>query len=194
MNVDENGSASSEAPNSVQPENEDDKVAYSTYRKVLSEKKRRDQELEDLKKELSNRDLEKQQAAGEKDKVIESLRSQLNETEDKLKNKDRSYIWNVVSGQVKAKAASMGCENPDKLLKLIDKVEFETLEVGDNFDVNGEDLERLLTKAKDENSFLFPKKASGVKDLHPSDPPKPQPKTLSKMSDEELMKKLKQMS
>ena len=43
-------------------ENQDDKVAYSTYKKVLGEKKRKDAELDELRAEISNRDLEKQQA------------------------------------------------------------------------------------------------------------------------------------
>jgi len=164
---DQSNQASGEVVDNVENPSKDS-VAYDTYRKVLSEKKKVQEQLAELAKERDAANQNKLQAEGKKDEVIEALRKQMAEKDKTLETKTNAYAWNVVSAQIKSELAREGCVNPDKALRLIDKEELAGIEVSDDYLVNIEDLKRVVDKVRTENADirLFNKSAS-VKDLNP---------------------------
>lgn len=172
-----------------------DQVSYDSYRKLLGEKKRRDDELRDAQARLKALEEQELERSGKHEELNKTLKQQLMETEKKLKEKEAKYAWNMVSSQIKQEASRLGCANPDKLLKLLDKDDLNTLEVRDDFSVNRDDLARLLDKAKQDNDFLFRQNIPHVKDSVPSnkvekfDPME----ELKKLTPEQMVRRLQQM-
>lgn len=186
--------ASGELQENEESRKREDVVAYDTHRKLLSEKKKTQAQLEELKKQLGQYEQQKLEAEGRKDEVIKSLRQQLSEKESILKEKDSRYAWNVVSGQIKSRATQEGCKSPDKLLRLLDKEDLSALEVDDNYMVNQDDLSRIIEKAKRENDFLFSARKANVNDLPPSGKvEQPEKKTVKDLSRKEKFALLGQM-
>jgi hypothetical protein len=163
------------------PESKDkteDKVAYDTYKKLLGEKKKRDEEVSALAQRLKSYEEKELEASGKHSELIESLRSQLKEKDESLsglkkeiETREKKEAWNTVTSQIKDAAMSEGCMSPDKLLKLLDKSDLKALEVMEEsgkIKVNTDDLKRLMEKARKENEFLFKKPDPKINDLTPT--------------------------
>lgn len=196
-----------ENPSNGQPEHQvddssqeskqkDDVVAYSTYSKVMGTLKKRESELNEVRSRLENIELEKKQAEGNKDEVIQELRSKLTDAEKAQQQIKHKYAWNTLEGQIKTAAVQQGCVNPDKLIRLLEEDDLKAIEVGDDFRVNSDDLTRLLEKAKKDHSDigLFGKKNVNVNDVTPKiGNPKTEKKynSLAEKASDLLMKNIK---
>lgn len=196
-----------ENPSNGQPEHQvddssqeskqkDDVVAYSTYSKVMGTLKKRESELNEVRSRLESIELEKKQAEGNKDEVIQELRSKLTDAEKAQQQIKHKYAWNTLEGQIKTAAVQQGCVNPDKLIRLLEEDDLKAIEVGDDFRVNSDDLTRLLEKAKKDHSDigLFGKKNVNVNDVTPKiGNPKTEKKynSLAEKASDLLMKNIK---
>ena len=155
--------------------NSEETVAYDSYKKVLAERKA-DQakarqaldEAQTLREQLKEIELEKQAKEGNKDDVIAALRKELTETKTSLVDKDRGYASTIIEGQIKAKAAELGCEDMGLFMAgLNQKGDLLTsVEVSDNFQVNTEDLSRVVESMKEAHPRLFKKKDIQVHDVN----------------------------
>ena len=163
----------------------DDKVAYASFKRAVDEKKRFQAELNKVQDKLKLHEQDKAQNEGRKDDVINELRKELGETKKSLETKDKSYAYNVLSGQIKTEALKQGCVNPEKLIRLLDPSELKGIEVDEDFFVNTDDLQRLIGKAKEEHSDigLFKNKHVNINDVTPSMIPN---KSTNEMSSSEL--------
>lgn len=181
---------------SQESKQKDDVVAYSTYSKVMGTLKKRESELNEVRSRLENIELEKKQAEGNKDEVIQELRSKLTDAEKAQQQIKHKYAWNTLEGQIKTAAVQQGCVNPDKLIRLLEEDDLKAIEVGDDFRVNSDDLTRLLEKAKKDHSDigLFGKKNVNVNDVTPKiGNPKTEKKynSLAEKASDLLMKNIK---
>lgn len=181
---------------SQEAKQKDDVVAYSTYSKVMGTLKKRESELNEVRSRLENIELEKKQAEGNKDEVIQELRSKLTEAEKAQQKIKHTYAWNTLEGQIKTAAVQQGCVNPDKLIRLLEEDDLKAIEVGDDFRVNSDDLTRLVEKAKKDHSDigLFGKKNVNVNDVTPKiGNPKTEKKynSLAEKASDLLMKNIK---
>lgn len=171
----------------VEADQSNDTVAYETYRKVLSEKKSRDERLGQMEarlKEYEQRDLE---SKGKYEELLSNLREENKSLRDEVGKRDRAYIMSKVHSAIKTKALEEGCRNPDKLMRLIDEERIRSLEVDQNYNVSLKDVEMLVNEAKRDNDFLFKRDRPNVADGTPVDKPVVQgAKPISKMSNEEL--------
>ena len=161
---DTSNSVTSEAETVKNPE-----AVLAKNRELLNEKKAlatKIAELESLQKEAQNQKLE---AEGRKDELIKSLREENKEIKSKLSKTQQSYNWTTVSNQIKEAAAGKGCKDPNALLKLLGSDDLNAIEVDENFNVNQEDLDRVLDKASKQfsNIGLFGSKVK-VDDVIPS--------------------------
>ena len=152
----------------VEEKKQKDLVAYDTYRKVLGEKKKRDEQLMSMAEKLKALEQKEMEAKGEQQKLIEALRKDLAEKDTKLKQVHQNFAWNNLESQLKTFAAKEGCRKPEALVKLMDAVDFEGIEVDDGYQVNGEDLTRVVGKYKGEYPELFAKATPSVDDAVPS--------------------------
>ena len=174
MEVDQNVSDVPNDKSGAESKGNGDTVAYDTYRRVLGEKKKRDSELLELKDKLANlseslngykqKELEQD---GKQSELIQSLREQLAKRETELKETSKKYAWNTISSQIKSAATKEGCINADKLINLIDPSDLRAIEVDEHFNVNSDDLKTVLERARQENDFMFPKRAV-VNDMVPA--------------------------
>lgn len=170
--------------NNINEENAvEDAVSYKSYRKLLTEKKNQQNKLGEVQEKLAALEAKDMESKGQQSELISTLRGQVGDLKDKLKETNYNFAWKSITGEIKAAAIKEGCDRPDALIKLLDKEDMDSLEIGDDFSVNGDDLKRVLEKAKRENDFLFRKKSKPVADAIPSNEmPK---KDLSNLSLEE---------
>ena len=86
-----------------------------------------------------------------------------------------------------------GCQSPDKLIKLLDKNDFETLQAdADGYNLKQDSLSALIEKAKKENSFLFSAPQVKINDAAPASRVETyREKPLSEMSKDEIINKLR---
>jgi len=152
----------------VETKQQKDQVAYDTYRKVLGEKKKRDEQLQQMAEKLKTLEQKEMEAKGEQQKLIEALRRDLSEKDHKLKEVHQNFAWNNLESQLKTYAASHGCKKPDALVKLMDAADFEGIEVNDMYQVNGDDLARVVNKYKNDYPEFFGRSTPRVEDGTPS--------------------------
>jgi hypothetical protein len=167
----------------------EDVVAYSTYSKVMGTLKKRESELNEVRSRLESIELEKKQAEGNKDEVISTLREKLKEAQSSTDQLKHQYVWSSLEGQIKTEAVKHGCRNPDKLMKLLNEDDLKSIQVGNDFKVNQDDLNRLLEKAKKDNEdiALFQKKSVNINDVAPK---MAQSKSVKEMNAAEVRKML----
>lgn len=155
----------------------EDKVAYSSFQKVLNEKKTTQSKLSEVEKELAKYREKEMETQGKTQELIDGYRKRVDELESTLNKTKKTFAWNTVSNTIKAEAAKLGCQDPDKLIRLMDDQDLQALNVDENFNLDRETLSKVLEKNKKENYFLFkesaPKAAMGV----PSNEPKKVKKT-----------------
>lgn len=145
----------------------EDVVKYESYKKVLSEAKVAKKELKQLKAELEAKRQAELEAKGNYQEVIDTLKRQKEELETKYKTTVEKSQWEKVTGSIKSEALKAGCLNPDKLIRLLDKNDFETLRAEDG-EIRAESLNQLMEKVKRENDFLFKKASVQVNDATPA--------------------------
>lgn len=167
---------------------QEDKVAYESYRKLLNEKKSRDQRLQEMEQKLKSYEESELERKGEFEKLLSQLKEENSKLKSTLQEKDRKYIMNKVHSAIKEKAVAAGCKAPDKLLRLLDDDKVNGLEVDDNYNVVESSVEYLINEAKKENDFLFKRSNANVQDGNPvSEPVVKTPESdLSKLSMEQL--------
>jgi Tfp pilus assembly protein PilE len=132
----------------------DNRVAYESYRKVLSEKKKLAEATQLLQSKLQQYEDEKMQSEGQKDQLIENLKKQLSETKDKFKKVVGTFGHKSLVEAFKTEALKAGCQNEhlDKLVKLTD---LPADAIDDEFNADHERLKELVEMAKKENSIFF---------------------------------------
>lgn len=133
--------------------------------KVLGEKKKAMAELDELRRKASELENEKLESQGKQSELIDSLKKQVAERDQKLNQKTAQYAQNVIFSAIKAEAVRQGCIDPEALIKLAD---MNSLEVDtETFTVSQEDLNRLITNMATEKAYLFKKQVPGIKDATP---------------------------
>lgn len=123
-------------------------------RELLKEKQSIADELATTRAELDRINDDKKIAEGNKDEVINSLRTKLADIESKSKTKENKFNWNTVSSHIKEAALLKGCTSPDKLIKLLDKNDLKSLQLYDDYSVNKDDLNSLIEKAMQDHSDI----------------------------------------
>lgn len=144
-----------------------DSVKYDTYKKLLGEKKAADSRMKALEDKLNALEVDKMQAEGNKDELIQKLQADLSVTRDSLKQKDQAYAYATLGSQVKTEAAKMGCQDPDSLVKLMDlqgiPIDPET------FRGDSDNIKMMLEEEKRSRPFYFGKPAPNIQDVKRQD-------------------------
>ncbi len=172
---------------------EGNKVSYDSFRKSVEAEKnarKRAQELESRVQEFERKEMEK---AGQYEKLIQQLKEENERVKSEVKKERETYLWERITTGIKTEALKAGCQSPDKLIKLLDKSDFEALQAdADGYNLKQESLSMLIEKAKKENSFLFSSQTVKINDAAPaSRPSSGGEKSLDQMSKEEILQKLK---
>ena len=160
MDLDQSVSDAPKTDSSASVETKNDIVAYETHRKLLGEKKRRDEENAKLREELESLKQNELELQGKKDEAIQYWKSKASEVENKLKEERGSFAWNAISGQIREYAAKKGCKDTDLLIETVKNKRdaLAALQVGDSstgFKVESNDLEFLIDDVRKKHSVLF---------------------------------------
>ena len=173
------------------PENDkQDMVAYESYKKSVEAEKnarKRAQELEAQLEQIKMQELEK---AGKHEEIIESLRNKNLTLEKSLNDVKQSHLWDKVTGEIKTKSLEHGCIAPDKLLRLLNKDDFSSLQ-GEDGSLRLDSVNALVEQAKKENPFLFNRGRVEINDVKPSFNGVPEEKSFSQMNPKEKLESLK---
>lgn len=167
-------------------------VDYRTYSKVMDKLKTREREAQEYSERLKLFEQKEMEQKGESSKLIEALRTELNDAKSKLKEVHGSYAWSTLSGQIKEQALRQNCVDPDALIKLMDKEELSTIEVDEKtYRVNQDDTQRLLEKMKQKHNYLFKGNMKSPDDMVPASMKKQETKItdLDSKAIEDLLKK-----
>ena len=134
-----------------------DVVNYETYRKLLSEKKRLEEKFTDMDSQLRTLMDEKLSAEGKTAELLDTTKKRLSETEVKYKKAVGAFAFKSISGAVEREALKLGCTNVNDLVQLSDLSE---IEVGDDFQVNLDQVKELVDRQRKERPYLFSKSVS----------------------------------
>lgn len=104
-------------------------------------------------------------AAGKKDELIDSLKKQVKEHQDKLKSVTQTFALKSVNSQVMDAARAMGCEKPEVVMRLAD---LSSVSVSDDFSVDAEALKTALDQVKSQVPELFKRTPGAIKDGSPT--------------------------
>lgn len=166
-----------------------DTVAYESFKKSVEAEKKARERAQQLEAELSTYKTKELEAQGKYEEITQTLKQQLQEKELALKSERERYAWNTVTGAIKAEAMKHGCLDPNKLIRLLDKTDFETLRA-ENGEIDSNSLASLMDRSKKDNSFLFNSPAVKFNDVTPrsGQPERQAVKSPKEMSKEELEK------
>ena len=132
-----------------------DFVAYESFQKAVSEKKNAQEKLSKYEQELQQLREEKLQREGKNEELIQTYKQRYEETNKRLEETNKKYAWSTLTGSIEREAIKHGCTDPKKLIRLMDDDDLRSIDVGENFKINGDSLERLIEKSKKDNHFLF---------------------------------------
>lgn len=163
-----------------------DTVQYSTYSKLLSEKKKMQAEFMDLKAKLEEREQTELSEKGEIKKAYEKLAAQYSELKASRENDHKAFATKALKSEFRALASQMGAR-PEFLddLFVIGKGYLSDLEFGEGYEVPQEHLKTALAKLQKDKSIFFGKSAVAPKDVNPGHGG-PATKSLEDMSPAEI--------
>ena len=185
--------ASGEVHETVQTTDTEDRVAHATYMKVLGEKKKKDELLADATRKIEEMEQVKLEESGQLKVLVEKLREDKRSLGEKYETERRKRAYDLISGQIKAKAAEVGCLDSEALMALGD---FSTLEPNeDGTEANETDVMFAISEVQKKRPYLFRKSVPGVKDMSPSSRPYiSTEKSANEMSTNDLVNKIKEVS
>jgi predicted RNase H-like nuclease (RuvC/YqgF family) len=183
--VDQSGAASGAT--------KEDKVSYDSFRKSVEAEKNARKRAQELEQRVQDFERKEMEAKGQYEKLVQQLKEENDRLKTDVKKERETYLWERVTTGIKTEAAKAGCQSPDKLIKLLDKNDFETLQAdADGYNLKQESLSALIEKAKKENSFLFSAPSVKIADASPSSRVQTQvSKSLDQMSKEEILAQLR---
>lgn len=166
----------------------DNRVAYESYQKVLSEKKSMQARLKEMEEKYHN--LENQNLEKEKEKsgeLVDHLKSQISkreadikELEETMKKREVDNVRKWVSNSLKTSLMREGCEHIAQAMKLVDPNDLNALRVDENLNVEASDLEMLVERFKKDNPFLFASKKTSFQNATPAETPEVEFKNMSR--------------
>lgn len=133
--------------------------------KLLSEKKKLAADFAEMKAQLDKIEQEKLETQGKFKELNESLKKQLADRDERLKSVVKEFGSKTLKNSFVQEAQKAGCVDPDALYKL---VSLETVNIGDDFSFDEEQLKSVITESQKNKSYLFKKDASAPKDATPN--------------------------
>jgi len=167
---------------------EQDVVKYESYKKVLGEAKNAKERARQLEAELEAKKNAELEAQGNYQEIIDNLKAKTLDLESKYRKERENTLWKDVTGAIKNEATRAGCINPDKLIRLLDKSDFETLQADDG-QIRQESVQQLIERAKKEDYYLFTKGNVPMMDALPSN--KIEKQNFNDLSKDEIIAMLK---
>lgn len=173
-----------------------DSVSYDSYHKVLKEKKSFQERLskqEEALKELQMLKEEKMKQEGKIQELLESKSKEANEWKSKFEETKQQYAWNALTSGIKAHASKHNCKDPEGFIKLLEDEDLKRIRVNDDFTIDGESIETVISDYKKKKDYLFSDKAPKAVSGTPRNTEyKKEEKSMGEMTMDELRRKFKE--
>jgi hypothetical protein len=169
-----------------------DKVSYDTYKKTVSEVKRLKAEIKAKEDALTAAQQEKLSAEGNKDELINQLKTQVAKLDKQNKDTLNSFVFMSLDTQVRKEAEKLGCVDPDAVVRLAD---FSGVDVDHKtFMADQGQLVQVIADLKKTKPYLFGRAGTKINTQTPGgsiDVEKKKP--LKDMTKDELWSELKKV-
>lgn len=166
-----------------------DQVSYETYKKTVAEVKKLKDTLKAQADALAQAEQAKLMAEGNKDELINKLKSDLQKLEKTHKETFNSFVYSSLDAQVREEAQKLGCIDPDALVKLADLSQVEV--DAKTFKADRTQLTEILESLKREKTYLFNKSGPKINTQGPGKFVEKEAKPLKDMTKEELWAELR---
>lgn len=161
----------------------------STKQRLLRESSNWKAKARGYEQELEALRLDKMQAEGRKDELIESLKSKNAELSSQLHQTVGNFAKGKALDVITDEAVKIGCTSPRLLKKMVEE-ELEALSFDDSFNPDKEQVKLMLDRLRKEEPVLFSKAAPKTTEHNINANPlaAPKTKTLKDMKDDDLLK------
>jgi hypothetical protein len=160
-----------------------DSVSYDTFSKVLTEKKKVQQDFNEMKARVDASEQEKLEAQGKLKEALEFSKKQTDEWRNKSTNLVKNVTNKVTRSQFMTVAEKLGCVDPDLAMSACN---FDDIDVDvDTLELDKEKLTQKLQELTKTKPYLFKKDARVPADINPSNSRLPE-KNLSELSEDQL--------
>lgn len=170
-----------------------DVVKYSTFSKVLGEKKAMQEKYNLAMEKLAQLENDKLSAEGKKDELLKNLSKERDELKQKFTGAVQTFARQVTGSHVKSLASQMGCIDADAVTALYQS-KIDSVETDDNFNPNSEQLKAILESARTEKPYLFQKASPKIDTtVSTGGQTEGKKKDYSKMTPDELKKEIERI-
>ncbi len=135
------------------------------YRRKNSDLRKKTDDLEAQLRSIQETELEKE---GKHKEAAEFYKKKALELEDNLNIKTGKYAVKVITSQVRAAAAEMGCIDNEALVQLAPIADLKD-DMDDDYNVKGEAVKSMLDMMQQKRPWLFKKTAPVIEDGKPTD-------------------------
>jgi hypothetical protein len=145
-----------------------DSVKYETYARKKSLADNLAKAKRELEDKVAKLEQEKFEAEGNKDKVIETLKSQV----EKLSAEKQEIFGNVtyssIQSQIEAEASKLGCIDTEALVQLMDMNGFANSVDPQTFKANTDEVRAAIEEQKRNRAYLFSKAGPKINSSSPN--------------------------
>ena len=175
----------------VEPQN--NSVSYESHRKLLSEKKAIQKEAEELRVWRKEQELNKMQESGQKDEVIEALRKEIADRDEKFKSTTEKVAFDKFESQCVAMARDLNCDDTETLMMYMNKERMASIEIDDRLNANKDDLKRVIEEIKGLKPKLFEANSVNHNPITGVGFKKPEQKSVGDMSKDDIVTALRNL-
>lgn len=165
------------APDDAAGGGKSDTVSHESYQKVLDQKKsfqskyeEQQAEMQKLKEQIENAELEKAKAREDQTEYIKKLEEKLEGFKENEANRKKKATLSKVQQSFKSLAEKEGCKNVDHLLVFASSKLKEVKVNPENGNFDEDDIKTIVESAKKENDYLFASEGKGVDDIQHTKP------------------------
>lgn len=172
-----------------------DSVKYETYARKKNLADNLAKKTAALEEKLTLLEQEKFAAEGNKDKVIESLKEQVQRLSAEKTEIFGNVTYSSIQSQIEAEASKLGCIDTEALVQLMDLKGFANSVDPETFKANADEIKAAIEEQKRNRNYLFSKSGPKINTSSPdaeltqSNPVK----SIEEMSVEEQLKLAKEI-
>lgn len=140
-------------------------VSYESHQKLLAEKKAAQKKLEELEAREKEREEKALQEQGKHKELLEAREKENKQLKEDLQKSRLTFGRQAFESAAKSMALELGA-NPEALDDLIKVGDWSSVTVGDNYQVNKEELKAALAGMQEKKPFYFTKSPKPPKDIN----------------------------
>lgn len=162
----------SEKPNAAsggsKKDQSEDFVSRDTYLKTLGEVKSLKSKLAEVVEKFEATQQEKLSLEGNKDQLIEALKSKADKAEAEKRKLAGTFVERVLKSQFETEALKHGIAKPEIIHKLVDLNAFVDSVDTETFQADEVDIKSTVEKIKEEYPMLFTKESPKINNKTPA--------------------------